>query len=179
MIKYRVKFTKEGDARYISQLDLVRLFTRTFKRAGLTVSYSQGFNPHPKMSVGMPLGIGVTSECEFLDFELDAPVDLKEILKGLNSVTAPCIRFTAAELTAERTPKLRDAKSATYIVKIEGTLPDAEKLGTFLSREDICVMKKTKSGAKMTDIKPDIFNITPVEPDTLIMELAAGSAAYC
>ena len=62
VVKYRLQFSKEGETKYVSHLDLVRLFTRAFKRAELPLAYSEGFNPHPKMSIGLPLSVGVTSE---------------------------------------------------------------------------------------------------------------------
>ena len=58
MSRYVIKFSKEGNIRYISHLDLLRLFKRSFKRVGIKLQYSQGFNPHPKMSFAQPLSLG-------------------------------------------------------------------------------------------------------------------------
>ncbi|MBP3337029.1 MAG: DUF2344 domain-containing protein [Clostridia bacterium] len=171
MVKYRFKFTKEGDAKYVSQLDLVRLFTRVFKRAEIALTYSQGFNPHPKMSIGLPLGIGVTSECEFLDAELEEKNDPMEILKKLNASAPIGIRFTAMQEICEFSPKVKDAESAIYTVKTEGVLPTQSEIDEFLKSGEINVLKKTKSGEKMTDISPDIFEIEKMGENELFMRL--------
>ena len=66
----RLVFEKKENAVWISHLDLMRLFQRAFKRAGLLLTHTQGFNPRPSVSVALPLSVGVTSECELLDFDL-------------------------------------------------------------------------------------------------------------
>lgn len=67
----RALFQKTGNAVYISHLDLMRLFQRAFKRAGLPLTHTQGFNPRPSVSIALPLSLGVESQCELLDFELE------------------------------------------------------------------------------------------------------------
>lgn len=174
MAKYRLKFSKENDAKYVSQLDLVRLFTRVFKRAEIEISYSEGFNPHPKMSIGLPLGIGITSECEFLDIDLLGEPDMLESIKALNRAMPIGIKFLAMQKICEFTPKVKDAYSATYIVKFEKIAPPDEIIEKFLGESEINVMKKTKSGEKLTDIRPQIFGITKEAFDTLSMELVCA-----
>lgn len=176
MVKYRFKFIKEGDAKYISQLDLVRLFTRVFKRAEVSLSYSQGFNPHPKMSIGLPLGVGVTSDCEFLDADLEEKGEPIEILKALNAKMPIGIKFTAMQEICEFTPKVKDAKTAVYSVKTYGKMPTDEEIAKFLLKEEITVLKKTKSGEKMTNIRPDIFSITKKGENELKMVLSCSAS---
>ena len=67
----RALFVKTGEAVYISHLDLMRVFQRTFARADLHLTHTQGYNPRPSVSIAMPLSLGVSSRCELLDFELD------------------------------------------------------------------------------------------------------------
>ena len=67
--RYVLKFTKSGYVKYISHLDLLRLFKRAFKKTGLTLKYSQGFNPHPKMGFAQPLSLGYSSICELIEYE--------------------------------------------------------------------------------------------------------------
>ena len=88
MQKYLLKFEKTGDIRYISHLDLMRQFQRAFKRSGIHLAYSQGFNPHPKMSFGQPLSLGFTSTGEYLEFESAECMDNEDIKERLN-VTFP------------------------------------------------------------------------------------------
>ena len=82
----RILFEKKGNAVWISHLDLMRLFQRGFKRAGLPLTHTQGFNPRPSVSIALPLSVGVESECELLDFELEScDVSADEIRDRLNS----------------------------------------------------------------------------------------------
>lgn len=69
MSKLRLVFVKEHQASYISHLDVMRTFQRVFPRAGLSIKHSNGFHPHPILSIVLPLPVGQSSECEILDFE--------------------------------------------------------------------------------------------------------------
>ena len=77
IVKLRLVFSKKGRAVYISQLDLMRTLQRSFQRAGYPLKYSEGFNPHPLLSVALPMSVGISSDCEILDFKMDnEPSDL-------------------------------------------------------------------------------------------------------
>ena len=81
----RLRFVKQGRAIWISHLDLMRVFQRAFKRAGLPLKHTQGFNPRPSVSIALPMSVGVSSQCELLDFDLEGmtlPGD--EITQRLN-----------------------------------------------------------------------------------------------
>ena len=83
----RALFEKTGTAVYISHLDLMRLFQRAFKRAGLSLTHSHGFNPRPSVSIAMPMSLGMESQCELLDFDLEKrPESLDLICQKLNVV---------------------------------------------------------------------------------------------
>ncbi|NLM22396.1 MAG: DUF2344 domain-containing protein [Peptococcaceae bacterium] len=76
-MKIRLAYTKKKEARYVAHLDLTRVFDRALRRAQINVHYSQGFNPHPKISFGPPLAVGVEGEREYVD------IDVQE-LEGLS-----------------------------------------------------------------------------------------------
>ena len=81
----RLLFEKQGKAVWISHLDLMRLFQRAFKRSGLLLKHTQGYNPRPSVSIALPLSVGVESQCELLDFELDGQeLSCQEIGQRLN-----------------------------------------------------------------------------------------------
>ena len=89
----RALFEKMGNAVWISHLDLMRLFQRAFKRAGLPLTHTQGFNPRPSVSIAMPLSVGVESVCELLDFDLDGvEVPCDEIRERLNDALVDGVR---------------------------------------------------------------------------------------
>ena len=76
MSKLRLRFAKQGRAVYISHLDLMHTMQRAFSRAGYELKYSEGFNPHPQISIALPLSVGASSLCEILDFKLTHDADI-------------------------------------------------------------------------------------------------------
>ena len=89
----RLLFEKKGNAIWISHLDLMRVFQRSFKRAGLPLTHTQGFNPRPSVSIALPLSVGIESSCELLDFDLDGePIPEEEIKRRLNEKLVEGVR---------------------------------------------------------------------------------------
>lgn len=84
MYKLRMKYQKTGDLRFLSHLDLARALERGLRRARLPLSLSEGFSPHPRLSFGPPLPVGVSSESEYIDLVLDKRVPLVKIAQYLN-----------------------------------------------------------------------------------------------
>ena len=177
MFKYRLEFSKTGETKFVSHLDLVRLFSRVFKRANLPLAYSEGFNPHPKMSIGIPLSVGVTSECELLDVELYSEVDPSEIKARLNEKMPMGVAITKVKSVPQGTKKLSAVCGAEYQITLFDTKISKEQVEEFLRRDSVTIEKKTKRSQKVTNILPDIFKIEWVDMQTLIMNLATGSNA--
>ncbi|MBE7028439.1 MAG: DUF2344 domain-containing protein [Ruminococcaceae bacterium] len=153
MSKRRIKFSKMGMAKYISHLDLLRCFTRSIMRSGLPVEYSQGFNPHQKMTFALPLPVGVTSECEYVDISFeDGKASDREIEQKLNDNLPPDIRVLSV---GDIVCKASDIVCAEYFIKLhseEEIMP--EWIKNFFSLDEIIVMKKTK---KKTEKPINIF----------------------
>ena len=141
--KRRVKFSKMGMAKYISHLDLLRCFTRAIMRSGLPVEYSQGFNPHQKMTFALPLPVGVTSECEYVDISFeDGKVTDDEIKERLNINLPPDINVISV---GDLAFKACDIVCAEYTVRLhyDGIMEKAW-VCDFFAQDEIVVMKKTK-----------------------------------
>ena len=160
MDKLRLRFSKTGRAVYISHLDLMRTMTRAFLRAECRLKYSEGFNPHPNISIALPLSVGCESLCEIMDFRLIEGKDPDDILKSL-SVQLP-EGIEALEVYGyER--KVKDIKwikiSGVFEYDERDAAEMAEKLNAFYSRGNIVISKKTKRGVGETDIKPAIKEI--------------------
>ena len=83
MPRYVARFEKGGYTKYISHLDLLRVFKRAFKVMGLDIRYSNGYNPHPKMSFAQPLSLGYSSLCEYLEFETITPHDPESLFSSI------------------------------------------------------------------------------------------------
>jgi len=90
--KYRVKFTKTDEAKWISHLDLARYLERSLRRADLPIAYSNGFSPHPKISFGQALSVGIESRAEYVDLTLEKEKATQEIQDRLSKVTSEAIR---------------------------------------------------------------------------------------
>ena len=84
-MKARIKFAKTGSMKYVGHLDIMRYFQKAIRRSGLPIKYSEGFNPHQIMSFAAPLGVGITSEGEYMDIELREEVKSREALERLQN----------------------------------------------------------------------------------------------
>lgn len=179
VVKYRFCYAKYGDAKYVSHLDLIRLFSRSFKRAKLPLTYSEGFNPHPKMAIGLPLSVGVTSECEYLDAELERPL-CREDIEELNRKLPLGLHINSAGERVIGMKKLADIRWAEYVVTVTGSGAAQEQLDAFMERDSVIIEKKTKRKTEDTDILPDIASLRVAgegEEFCLKMMLSAGPAA--
>ena len=96
MDKMRLRFEKTGRAIYISHLDMMRTMQRVFARAGLELKYSEGFNPHPQISIALPLSVGTGSLCEIMDFRLTSDTELETLPERMNAVMPEGIRIIEA-----------------------------------------------------------------------------------
>ena len=180
--KYRLKYTKGPELRFVSHLDLMRLFQRAVRRAGLPIGYSHGFNPHQLMSFGNPLSLGMTSRGEYCDLEFAEEANTDEIRDRLNEVMNDGITIVrAARLSQGAHTAMADLSACEYEAYLdEGvTAETVEKnVDAFLAQNEIIALKKTKSSLKDTDIRPDIFEIENISDDEgakLRLLLAAGS----
>ena len=157
----RLLFEKTGSAIWISHLDLMRLFQRAFKRAGLALKHTQGFNPRPSVSIALPLSVGVESRCELLDFELEGEsVSNEVILEGLNRSLVEGVRVLDVYDDAAKIKHLallRCCVTLEYDAGVpEGALSELTEL---FSREDVTVEKKGKNGITEQNIIPMIRNL--------------------
>ncbi len=176
----RLLFSKSQRARYISHLDLMRTFQRAFLRAGVTIRHTEGYNPHPFVSVALPISVGYSSECEILEFGLVSPLSLDEVAWRLNHVLPEGL-WVRSCYTAER--PLSELKAINYIVNFEyedGRPLDTEATLTSLLRRKSLVVKKksnkSKKGYTEVDIIPLIYRwSTECQSDsmTLDVELSA------
>lgn len=177
MSNYILKYGRDDRVKYISHLDFMRCFHRTVRRTDLQFIFSQGFNPHPVMTIAQPLSVGVTSESEFMKVGFEDAYKPGEIVKILNNAFPPgfkaysCFKLTAKEIDITKIDK------ALYVVEMEheGELD----INSFLENKELIVPKKTKSGIKDSDIRPHIFDIKKICDTngilTIEMLLSVGS----
>lgn len=167
---YYFRYEKTENARYVSHLDFVRMFGRALRRAHLPMAYSEGFNPHPLLGFALPLSVGYTSECEILEIVLTEEMNPREIMDRLNSVLPGGVKILSGHAGKSNMKKLATALYQVYPEKTPAGVAE------FLSMKEILIEKKTKSGIKECDIRPDIKDIK-VTLGKIEMVLSAGSRA--
>ena len=153
-ITLRVKFYKKGNLQYISHLDLVRTMMKVIVRAKLPLWYTEGFNPKPKLTFAAPLSIGTESLCEFMDIRLYEKISPDEALTRLNANMTGEMQAVEAYYPEN---KLTTLKWLAYEITVD-TLDADENLVSFindtLSARELPILKKTKSGEAVVNIKP-------------------------
>ena len=157
----RLLFEKSGNAVWISHLDLMRLFQRAFKRAGLPLTHTHGYNPRPSVSIALPLSVGVESCCEILDFDLNSEMpEYSEILERLNAALVDGIKVLDVYNNGM---KLRDLSLMKSIITMQynGVVPESAEteIHSLFNSSSLIVEKKTKNGIQDQDIIPMIHSI--------------------
>ena len=148
MADIRVCFTKLGNLKYISHLDLQRAIHRMLVRSGLPISYSEGFNPHPRLNIALPLSIYQEGERELFDFRITEEVDVLVIKEKLKNAAFPGLDIVSVEI-ADR--KLT-TKRALWRLELETDIT-ADEFENTLNGE-MKVIKRSKTGEKEVDISP-------------------------
>lgn len=181
-MKIRFKFRKQGDLRFIGHLDVMRYFQKVFRRAELDVAFSGGFSPHILMTFAAPLGLGLTSDGEYMDAEFVTCPWKEELISRMNAVSVPDLRVTDACLLPD------DAKNAmasmafadyTVRMRMENSKSTAffDAFSSWLEREEILVEKQAKKGRKETsvlNIRPKVREFMRTE-EGIFLKLDQGS----
>lgn len=173
MNSVRIRFTRGEGVKFISHLDLMKVFERAIRRSNLPIAYSQGFNPHPQMVFGLPLAVGMTSECEYADFELARKIAPEQFMERLNETLPEAIRITSAAQKRSKKNIMATIAGADYILEIfsnEQISPNtvAQRVENLLKRESIKVLKEgrgkdRKATFKEVEIRPLILDVE-IEP---------------
>ncbi|AOT72765.1 TIGR03936 family radical SAM-associated protein [Geosporobacter ferrireducens] len=189
MYKIRARYTKTDMMKFISHLDLVRLMQRAFRRAEIPMVYSQGFNPHPKLTFATALSVGVSSEGEYLDVEIKSFIDLDVFKSKVNQVLPEGMRILQCKYMEQKSESIMAViEYASYLVNVR-LKESAEieqiknSINHFLSLEEILVLKKP--GKRNNDNKKEInirtyinqLELFSIEKDELMLKmvLATGS----
>lgn len=167
--------------KFIGHLDVMRFFQKVMRRADVDICYTTGFSPHQIMSFSAPLGLGVTSEAEYVDIEIHSTDSSKEMVRRLNDAMVEGIQVLSYRLLPD------DAKNAMSIVTAsdyrltfrEEYLPENEKafwkrVDEFLKQDTILIVKKTKKSEKEVDIRPLIYEYQ-TDDSGIFLKVATGS----
>ncbi|MBF7096512.1 TIGR03936 family radical SAM-associated protein [Alkalibacter mobilis] len=185
MYTARVKFKRGNEIRFISHLDMQRMVQRILRRAHIPMKYSEGFNPHPKLAFAMAMSVGMLSDCEYFDVELENHVDPDEMISRINKSSPEGFTAVNALVTNQKMQSLTSLiEESEYTINAKllnsedsKKLEDAVK--TILGEESIKYRKRNKKGRyNEKEIRPLIKDLDLVIENSKIklgMRLSTGS----
>lgn len=158
-MKILCKFTKLGYLKFISHLDLVDLFQRTLFQNKVDVKFSEGFNPHPRMSIAYPLPLGIESNSEYMEIYLNSKIDLKDFLIKMNERLPQGIKIVEAKYDDDESISNK-VKSVVYAFKLLNTFYDknkdidvAKELNKINAMDIVEIERKRKKGKRRIFVK--------------------------
>lgn len=186
-MKARIKFRKYGVMRFIGHLDVMRFFQKAMRRAEIPIAFTGGYSPHMIMSFAQPLGVGVTSDSEYLDIELKEAIASRQAVEQLNEVMVEGIevlsfleipedkKCSGMTIVAAAGYKVSFLESAKGVDNLTELMPECGKrIREFLLEPQIMVLKKTKRSEREVNIRPMIYKMF-VTGGKIELLLAAGS----
>jgi radical SAM-linked protein len=178
-MKIRARFVKVGKVRWTSHRDVARMWERAFRRIALPVAYSGGFAPRPKVSFGLALPTGGESEAEYLDIELERPVELAGLAAALSAAMPAGVDVVALGTVADGEGSLQqDVTSCTWEVEVVGLGTDEASgmVAAALGAGSLPTTRERKGKRVTDDIRPAIRTLAVAGPTdrgvALITELA-------
>lgn len=183
MNKYRIKFSKLGRIRFIGHLDLLKTFQRAIKRADLPISYSEGFNPHQKISFALPLPLGMESVAEYLDVRLDKDLTASEVFEMLRKEMPIGIDIlNVYKLKDDEKSAASIVCAGEYEVILQQQLNVEEfnkKIDILLNLQEINIEKQTKKRGKevikTVNIRSEIYEIKAIDINKIKICISTGS----
>ncbi len=192
----RLEYTKRGKVRFLGHRDVARNLERAFRITALPLSFSEGFNPHPKFSFGLALTVGYESDAEYLDVEFAEQIDLGALPEALTAALPDGISVTGAVWLDDRAPALQEAVVSVVwmaeVCRIDDERVDevllAEAIAKALASESIEFTKTRKGRSQIEDIRPLIKRLeivhstesndltNPCSGPIVMMELASKGA---
>jgi len=170
--RYRLRFTKLEKTRHLSHLELVRLFIRAFRRAGMDLAYSGGYHPMPKVSFALALPVGVESLSEIMDVQVKNIQDISLTIERLNRELPSGIKVHLMEEISIKAPPPR-IKESNFHVRIDGFF-NKEDLDRFLSVNTFPVIRKRRNGDRTVDIRYLVKDLNLLSKDELELVVRHG-----
>lgn len=168
----RIKFSKLGSLKFIGHLDVMRYFQKVLSRSGLPIKYTQGFHPHQIMSFASPLGVGLTSDGEYMDFELEEERSDEEINAALQTALTDGFKISKVTILNPRIMNVKKVSAMALVDSADYYLYQKNSLGVrneettafetafskLVSATELVITKKTKTSEKEIDIKPYLYD---------------------
>ncbi len=182
--KYRLKAQKTGDLKFISHLDWQKLIYTAIRRSGLKINYSQGFNPTPKISIGIALPLFIEAKNEYIDIELQQEVADNIIKEKLNSILPGNSRIS----DVVKIPKDKSSIQKRVCWAVYKAIPLNSEINTkinietiakeFLLKQNIVIDKHSKKGIKKVNIRPGVYSLN-FDKENNILEFTLKAGGGC
>lgn len=172
---HRMLLEKTGRACWMSHLDFMRLMQRAFRRAGVLLHHSQGYTPHAYVSMLLPLSVGMESQCEIMEYELDG--ELLPTCESMNAVLPEGVRVLDIYESGRKAKELAFLR-AVLTLEYDAGVPEAavKEIANLLSEPSLTVEKRTKRGMEETDIRPLLKHCEITQEKTALSLLCTVSA---
>lgn len=186
-MKIRIKFRKYGVMKFIGHLDIMRYFQKAIRRADIDICYSSGFSPHMIMSFAAPLGVGITSDGEYFDIEVNSTKSTAEALAALNATMVEGIEVSGyVQLQDNAKPAMSIVAAADYELSFkDGYEVPADKMTFekaikefFTNAKEVLITKQTKKSERTMDLKPLVYAFSMSEKNgkpVFYLNLSTGS----
>lgn len=180
-MKMLVVFEKKERLRHVGHLDLMRAMQRALRRSGVPIAFSQGFNPHLLVTFAAPLSVGMPGLREVMEVPLSAEISEEEFKEKLRAALPPELPCVAVRAVEDRHPApMAQLFAAAYRVTVQENAAEIlAAIPSLLEKESVMAMKRTKSGDKLTDIRPMIYEMKKVDDQRFDCVLALCEAATC
>jgi radical SAM family uncharacterized protein/radical SAM-linked protein len=174
--RWRIRYAKERELRFLSHLDILRAVTRAVTASGLAVAFSHGFNPHPKISFGPSLPVGTTGEAEIFDIQLVQPSSAEEVRKRLSLGLPVGLRIVLVSRLQSQASASADAVAARYVMSdvvcLEGLkIPEIETRIAALRRTRELEVERRGKKKKMVTPADQIMELNVIEEEPLVLGL--------
>ena len=173
-MKIRIKFRKWGSMKFIGHLDMMRYFQKVMRRADVDIRYSEGFSPHQIMSFAAPLGVGITSDGEYLDIEVLSTKSSAEMIADMNATMVDGVDIVGyVALPDNAKPAMSIVAAADYVLSYKegyevpfGVEEWTNKVAElFTSQKKFTIVKKTKKSEREVDLKPLVYAFEVIEQE--------------
>ena len=174
----RFKFKKYGPVVYIGHLDIMRFFQKAIRRSGINASYTEGFSPHLKLSFAQPLSVGVETDGDYFDLEMDSLPDLDTLVGEMNRQCVDGIEVLCVTLLDEDVQNgMSSVKAADYIYTFDKLDEEDEALlKDFFSQDTYIFEYIRKDKPKVKDLMEDIYGYEILGDNRLLVKVNSSSA---
>ncbi|MBI4831773.1 MAG: DUF2344 domain-containing protein [Candidatus Lindowbacteria bacterium] len=185
MWTYRAKYAKLGHVRFISHLDVMRALMRALNRSGIPVAYSEGFNPHQKLSMGPALPLGYESKCELADVMLSQALPLHEFRERLSASMPKGLDLLETGRVLSSSVRLCDASSACYVIRLDGEAISENVnalVKKFLEKDAVLIERVRKEESSVVNIRQFVADLAEEAGQDfrwLRVEITMGGQGTC